>query len=156
MSDDKSTINQLKDEERIKIDIPVDEEGTSGAKGDPAPDIVEEFKRLGRQFADTLESAFNSEEARRIETEVRAGMHSFADVVEKAFNQAKDSPAATRMKEEAAGVKDRVETGDIGRKAQEGIVTGMRWLSTELDKLATQFTAAGNDDQPPAEKSPNE
>ena len=55
---------------------------------------MEEFKRLGRQFADTLEGIFNSEEARRVETEVRAGMKSFADEMEKAFNQAKDSPTA--------------------------------------------------------------
>ena len=81
MSDDKSTINQLKDEERIKIDIPVDEEGTEKSTG--SADVTEEFKRLGRQFGDALESIFNSEEARRVETEVRAGMKSFAEEVEK-------------------------------------------------------------------------
>ncbi len=153
MSDEKPIIDQLKDEERIKIDIPV-EEDAAGAKAD-ATDVVEEFKRLGRQFADTLEGIFNSEEARRMETEVRAGMKSFADEVEKVFNQAKESPAASRMKEEAVDVKDRVETGEIGRKAQEGMVSGLRWLSTELEKLANQFTRA-EEDESPAEKSPTE
>jgi len=153
MSDE---INQLKDEERIKIDIPVDEEMGSGAKAEHTSDIVEEFKRLGRQFADTLEGIFNSEEAKRVETELRAGMRSFADEVEKAFSQAKESPAAARMKEEAGNVKDRVETGEIGRKTQEGVVSGLRWLSDELEKLATQFTPADPGEAPPAEKSPTE
>jgi hypothetical protein len=153
MSDE---INQLKDEERIKIDIPVDEEMGSGAKAEHTSDIVEEFKRLGRQFADTLEGIFNSEEAKRVETELRAGMRSFADEVEKAFSQAKESPAAARMKEEAGNVKDRVETGEIGRKTQEGVVSGLRWLSDELEKLATQFTPADSGEAPPAEKSPTE
>lgn len=153
MSDE---INRLKDEERIKIDIPVDEDMGSGAKAEHTSDIVEEFKRLGRQFADTLEGIFSSEEAKRVETELRAGMKSFADEVEKAFNQAKESPAATRVKEEATGVKDRVETGEIGRKAQEGVVSGLRWLSTELEKLAEQFTPADKGEEPPAEKSPTE
>lgn len=155
MSDEKAKVDQLKDEERIKIDIPVDEDA-GGAKTEHASDIVDEFKRLGRQFADTLEGFFTSDDARRVETEVRAGMKSFADEVEKAFNQAKDSPAATRMKDEASGVKDRVETGEFGRKAQEGVVGGLRWLSTELEKLANQFSPADKDEQPPAEKSPTE
>ena len=146
-------IDQLKNEERIKIDIPVEEDAPhGGAKSDQSADLVEEFKRLGRQFGDTLQSAFNSEEARRIETELRTGMKGFADEVERAFREAKDSPAAARMKEEATGVKERVETGEMTRKAQEGVVSGLRWLSTELEKLANQFTSS--QPQPPAEKQP--
>jgi len=145
-------IDQMKEDERLKIEIPVEEDATGGAKAAHATtDLMDEFKRLGRQFGDTLQSAFNSEEARRMETELRAGMKTFADEVERVFREAKDSPAASRMKEEATVVKDRVETGDMGRKAQEGIVGGLRWLSDELEKLANQFTPAT---PPPTEKQP--
>jgi hypothetical protein len=153
MSDKDPIIDQLKDEERIKIDIPVDEDMGEAAKAAESSDLVEEFKRLGHQFADTLESIFNSEEAHRVGTEIRAGMKSFANEVEKVFNEAKESPAANRMKEEASSMKERAETGEYGRKAQEGVVSGLRWLSDELEKLANQFAAA---DQPPAEKPPME
>lgn len=156
MSDEKPIIDQLKEDERLKIDIPMEDEPLKSGKSTDSADIVEEFKRLGHQFAVTLEGIFNSDEAKRVETEVRAGMKSFADEVEKAFNQAKDSPAAARMKDEAAGVKERVETGEIGHKAQEGMVSGLRWLSTELEKLANQFTPADKGEQPPTEKSPTE
>ena len=146
-------VDQLKEDERLKIDIPVEEDATGGAKTAHAhTDLMDEFKRLGRQFGDTLQSAFNSEEAKRMETELRAGMKTFADEVERVFREAKDSPTATRVKEEATVVKERVETGDMGRKAQEGIVGGLRWLSDELEKLANQFTPAQQ--QPPAEKQP--
>ena len=144
-------ISDLKDEERLKIDIPIEEEAPGAAKAGHTTDLVEEFKRLGRQFGDTVQAAFNSEEARRMETELRAGMRSFADEVERAFREAKDSPAATRMKDEATGMKERVESGDMARKAQEGVVSGLRWLSVELERLAIQFTPA---QQPPSEKQP--
>lgn len=150
MSDENINVDDLKAEERMKIEIPVEEDPVGSGKAHGA-DIVEEFKRLGRQFADTLESIFTSDEVKRLETEVRAGVKSFADEVDKAFQQAKDSPAATRMKEEASTVKDRVETGDLARQAQEGMVSGLRWLSNELDKLAGQFE---RDSDEPAEKSP--
>lgn len=151
MSDEQ--INELKNEERLKIDIPVEEESSGGPKGS-RPDLAEEFKRLGRQFADTLESVINSEEVRRVEGEVRAGMKSFADEVEKAFREAKDSPTATRMKEEAGNVAGRVESTDVSRKAQEGLVSGLRWLSTELEKMASQLTPTERAAETPAEKSP--
>ena len=145
-------VDQLKEDERLKIEIPVEEDATGGAKTAHATtDLMDEFKRLGRQFGDTLQSAFNSEEARRMETELRAGMRTFADEVERVFREAKDSPAASRVKEEATAAKERVETGDVGRKAQEGIVGGLRWLSDELEKLANQFTPAT---PPPTEKQP--
>jgi hypothetical protein len=51
-------------------------------------------------------------------------------------------------------VKDRVDTGEYARKAQEGVVTGLRWLSNELEKLAGQFTPADKGEAPPTEKSP--
>ncbi len=153
MTDEKPKIDQLKDEERLKIEIPVDEDA-GGAKSEKADEILDEFKRLGRQFADTLEGIFTSEEARRVETELRAGMRTFVEEVEKAFSQAKESPTASRMKEEAAGVKDRVESGELGRKTQEGVVSGLRWLSTELEKLAEQFTPA--EGESPREKGPTE
>lgn len=156
MSDESPKVDELKAEERLKIEIPVEEEEPIGGKGTSEADIVDEFKRLGRQFAGTLETIFTSDEIKRVETEVRAGMRSFADEVDKAFHQAKDSPAATRMKEEAVGVKERVESGDVARQAQEGMVTGLRWLSNELDKLAKQFerdsaTIEPEEKSPPAE-----
>lgn len=156
MSDPTPNVDDLKAEERLKIEIPIEEDPTEGGKSAAGADIVEEFKRLGRQFADTLETIFTSDEIKRVETEVRAGMRSFADEVDKALHQAKDSPAASRMKEEAVSVKERVETGDIARQAQEGMVSGLRWLSNELDKLAGQFerdkaAAAPEEKSPPAE-----
>jgi hypothetical protein len=151
MSDENTNVDDLKAEERLKIEIPVEEDPVKGGKADGA-DVVEEFKRLGRQFAGTLESIFTSDEIKRLETEVRAGMKSFADEVDKTFQQAKDSPAAARMKEEASTVKDRVESGEVVRQAQEGMVSGLRWLSNELDKLAGQFDRRSDDE--PVEKSP--
>ena len=148
MSDEQMTsVDEIKQEERMKIEIPVEEEGTSGAK--PDTDIAEEFKRLGRQFADTLESMWNSEERRRMEAEIREGVRTFANEVDKVVRDARQSPAATRVKEEAVGVKERVESGDVTNRAREGVVQGLRWLSHELERLAEQFT-------PPAEKAAGE
>jgi predicted NAD-dependent protein-ADP-ribosyltransferase YbiA (DUF1768 family) len=126
---------------RLKAEIPVEEETT---KATGQADVAAELKRLGRQFAETLQTAWNSEERLRMEHEVRQGIRSFAGEVDKVIQEARKSQAADRVKEEAAQVKERVEAAELGRKARAGVAQGLQWLSEELGRLAEQFT-------PPAE-----
>lgn len=136
MSDDKK-IDELKDEERLKIEIDVEEEPYKTAK-EPT-DVAEEFKKLGQNLSNTLQSLLDSDEARRIEGEVRKGLTGFADEVEKFVRDAANSPSAQRLKEDAKDMGKRVENSDVTRQAQDGVVSGLRWMSLELDKLAQRF-----------------
>jgi hypothetical protein len=131
-------------------EIPVDEEpiDTESLKDGEQPDFVAELSKLGRQFADTLQTAWNSQERQKFESEVREGMQSFANEVDKAFREIKKSPVTQKAKEEASTIKSKVETGEVGQKTKSGLTQGLSWLSEELGKLANQFT--------PTEKSPEE
>ena len=134
MSDETPSVEEIKD--RLKIEV--EEEPT---KADASPDVVAELQNLGRQFANTLQSAWNSEERQRIEGEVREGMKSFVNEVDKVFQTAKDSSTAERLKSEASNVTNKVGTSDVGTKARSGIVQGLKWMSIELEKLADKFTS---------------
>ncbi len=159
---------QTPDIEEIKetIDIPV-EEDIDDLKDDEKKkqgeefDVIDELKNLGRQFAEALDAAWNSEERQRIEGEVREGVHSFVDEVDKVFREAKESETAEKVKKEAAGAKEKVGSSDIGQKAVGGFVMGLRWLSDELGNLADQFNApeattekAPEDVEPVADDTP--
>jgi hypothetical protein len=151
MSDEPTpTVEEIKD--RLKVEIPIEDEPQ---KESPEPDVTAELKRLGRQFAETLQTAWTSEEKQRVEKEIRAGLKSFAGEVDKVIREARKSAAATKVKEEAAQVKQRVESGEVGRKARSGMVQGLQWLSEELGNLAEQFSvtekAADEDDNEEAE-----
>lgn len=128
---------------RLKVEIPVEEEAPKKGAGD----VTEELKMLGRQFAETLQSAWNSEERHRVESQVREGMKSFAGEIDKVIREVKESPAAAKVKEEAEQLKARTESAEFSHKARKGVSQGLQWLSEELGKLADQFTAA--------EKSPD-
>ncbi len=141
------------EEIKAKIEIPVDEDveqlkADEKTKTESGPDLVVEFQTLGRAFAEAFESAWNSEERKRVEEEVRAGVESFANEVDKVIRDAKSSPTTERMKNEAGDVANKVESSDLGRRALEGIAQGLSWMSLEMGKLAEQFT--------PAEKAPED
>jgi hypothetical protein len=141
---------RLSDEEDQYMEIPVDEDPVDPQtlKIEEQPDIVVELRNLGRQFAHTLQTAWNSQEWKEFEGEVREGMKTFADEVDKAFREVKKSPVTQKAKEEATTLKTKVETGEVGQKTKSGLAQGLSWLSDELAKLADQFT--------PVEKSPEE
>ncbi len=145
MSDEQvPSVEEIK--ERLKVEIPVEEEAVKAET--TSRDITGELKDLGRQFADTVQSAWNSEERQRVEGEIREGVKSFVGEVDKAIREAKESQAAAKVKEEAAEIKTKFESGELGRKTREGLVQGLQWLSEELGKLAGQFA--------PVEKTPED
>jgi hypothetical protein len=143
MSDEQTpSVEEIKARIGIENEIPVDEEpvDSESMKDGEQPDFVVELRNLGRQFADTLNTAWNSQERQKFETEVREGMKSFADEMDKAFQESKKSPVTQKAKEEASTFKTKVETGEVGQKTKSGLAQGLSWLSDELAKLANQFT----------------
>jgi len=148
------TDEQVPDVEDVKIrlskdEIPVDDETEYKAE-EAKQDVVEELRNLGRQFGETMRTAWNSEERRNFESEVREGVQTFAQEVDKAFKQMADSDAAQRAKSEAVEFKDKAASADISHKTQSSLAKGLRWFSDELGKLADNFTPT------PAEKGPED
>ncbi|MCL4868071.1 MAG: hypothetical protein KJ063_03805 [Anaerolineae bacterium] len=135
---------QLK--ERIKIEIPVEDENGHEGKQSEA-DLVEEMKKLGRQFAEAIRAAWNSQERQKIETDVREGLDVFVSELEKGFKELRDSQAAQKAKQEVSQVKEKVDAADLGRRTKSAVAEGLRWLGEEFSNLATQFT--------PVEKQPD-
>jgi hypothetical protein len=137
------TIEELKAEERIEIPVEEVEEQKERAQ---RPDVSDALRDLGRQFAETLQAAWNSQERKEFEQEVQEGVRRFADEVNRVFKEAKESPTTQKVKEEAKEVRTKVETGELGRKARGGLVEGLTWMSQELARMAEQFS--------PPEKGP--
>ncbi len=138
MSDE---VNELKAEERLKIEIPMEEEDVAAKPASTTVNVTEEFQKLGREFANTLQTAWNSDERQQVEGEVRAGLRSFADEVDKIIRDVKDSPASEKVTGSASNAKDRVGSSDVGQKTMGGIAGGLRWLGNELGNIADHFTA---------------
>lgn len=140
------SVDELKAEEQASYEIPIEEDVAQ--KADPAADITASLRDFGRQFGDTIQAAWNSQERREFEEEVREGVEQFAAEVRKAFREIKESGAAQKVREEADEAKDRVERADLAQKARAGLVEGLERLSQELGKLADQFSPA---EKPPAD-----
>lgn len=141
---DQPTNEQLKEQERLKIEIPVEDENNQEGKQAEA-DLIAEMKNLGRQFAEAIRAAWNSQERQKIEADVREGLDVFVSELEKGFKELRDSEAAKKAKQEVSQVKEKVDAADLGRKTKSTLAEGLRWLSEEFNSLASQFTPADKD-----------
>jgi hypothetical protein len=134
---------------RLGDDIPVEEDVEALKAEQESADVVGEFKNLGKQFGETLRTAWKSEERVRFETEVREGVRGFATEVDKAFTDLKESDVGSKARKEAGEVKSKVEASEVTDQARAGFAQGLHWFSLELEKLSDHFTTT-------AEKSPED
>ncbi len=148
MSDDPNVKN-LKAEERMKVEVPIEEDVTKADVQREQINVSEELGRLGTQFAETLKTAWNSEERQKFEKDVREGLQSFATEVDKVIANVKTNPTTGKVVNEASQAAKNVETSEVGQKTKAGLAQGLKWLSIELSTLAEKFSA-------PEEKSPED
>jgi hypothetical protein len=135
------SVEDLKADEKEKVErIVIEEEDLDPKDGKQGPDVAAEFQKLGYQLGETLQSAWESEERKRIETEVREGVHSFVAEIDKVLQGIKANEVTNKLKEDAVGAKFKVEESELGQKTRDGIVEGLRWLSVGLNELAVKFT----------------
>ena len=155
MTDEQNpNVEELKADEKEKVERLVIEEEDLDPKGKKQNfDVAGEFQKLGQQLGETLQSAWESDERIRIENEVREGVQSFVAEVDKVLQDVRTSETTTKLKEEAVDAKAKVEESELGQKAREGIVEGLRWLSEGLNELAVKFTPPEKPASPPAEES---
>ncbi|NHZ72536.1 MAG: hypothetical protein GWP17_05580 [Aquificales bacterium] len=158
MSEEQNpSVDELKADEKEKVErIVIEEEDLDPKEGKPGHDVAAEFQKLGQQLGETLQSAWESEERKRIEKEVREGVKSFVAEVDKVLQDVKINEKTGKLKEDAVGAKAKVEDSELGQKARDGIVEGLRWLSEGLNELAIKFTVPEKPADAPAEKSPSE
>lgn len=150
-------VNQKPEEEDIDIkvgdEIPVEDETAYKAEK-MEPNVVDSLRNLGLQFGETVRAAWESEERRKFESEMREGMIAFTDGAEKAFKDFMAGDTAQKVKSEASEFKTKTESTDWAQKSQSTLAKGLQSLSDELAKLANSFTPQQK--EPPAEEEPGD
>ena len=122
-----------------------DDTTTNGSDPRPEPGIEEELRTLGRRFADVLQAAWESEERRRVETEVRDGLRRFSEEMERFYERTRQSPTGERVRTKFGEAKGRAAESDAARRTRETVAQGLHRLSEELARLADRFTPAEPD-----------
>lgn len=102
-------------------------------------ELIDELTRLGQKFVEVVEVAWNSEQRRQIEDDLRTGLVSVANTLEDGFKRVGNTKEAREAVDAAEDVAEKVRTSKIAAELSGALAQGLRALSEQMDKLAKEM-----------------
>lgn len=123
---------------------PHDENAEQSAAKKSSQVLVDELTRLGHKFAEVVEVAWNSEQRKKIEEDLRAGLERLADSMETGIKRAGESKEAQELRNAAEDVAEKVRSSKVAADLGDALSQGLRSLSEQLDKLSEEIRKKGS------------
>ncbi len=113
----------------------------------PQPDLTDQFRELGDNLKNMLQSTWQSDEAEKLRLDIKEGLNELGKAANEAVNEFNASEAAQHIKEEAQEFKSRVQSGEVESRAREEISKILNTINSELDKAISQFSKTETDSE---------
>lgn len=101
--------------------------------------ITDELSKMGKLVAQAFQSAWESEERKKLEAEFTEGLRKFSDEVTAAAKKASESDTAKQIKVQAEKVVTEVKEHDVAEEIRKGLLTGLAAINQELGKLVERL-----------------
>jgi hypothetical protein len=118
---------------------PVDKT-TEGAKSDTTA-ILDEFSKLGAKVAAAFHTAWESEERKKADEEIRKALHMAGERMDEISEDVRKSELTKDLQTQATKTIDAVQKSDVTKKAKQGLLSGLKRLNDELTTLLDKSTA---------------
>ncbi len=106
------------------------------------PDLAAQFRELGDNLKNILQTAWGSEEAQKLRQDIKTGLSELGQAANDAVDEFNASEAGQRLKAETQELKDRVKSGEVEAKAREEISKALNTINAELQKAIDQIPQA--------------
>jgi hypothetical protein len=102
-------------------------------------ELIDELTHLGQKFVEVVEVAWNSEQRKKIEEDLRTGLVSVASTLEDGFKRVSSSKEAQEAVNAAEDVAAKVRSSKMAIELSEALADGLRSLSDQMDKLSNEL-----------------
>ena len=99
-------------------------------------DIADELRMLGKNLKDALQSAWESDERKKLEEEIRAGLADLGVTINEAASDFRQSQTGQQFKEDIHDFRRRVHTGEVSTKVHDELINAIRMANNELSKMS--------------------
>ncbi len=111
------------------------EPSAEDARSEVTPDdLADEFRNLGENLTNLLRSAWESEERRKLQSEIESGLRELNTSLRQAANEFEQSPSGQKLKTEVNELRDRVRAGEVQEDLRQELVAVLQRINTELQK----------------------
>ena len=108
-------------------------------KEEAGQELIDELTRLGQKFVEVVEVAWNSEQRKKIEEDLRTGLVTVAGSLEEGFIRVSNTKEAKEVVDAAEDVAEKVRSSKIAAELSGALAQGLRTLSEQMDKLSEEI-----------------
>ena len=96
--------------------------------------IEDEFVEFGRNIKKALQSAWTSEERKKLQAEIETGLNEASKALKQAKEDFSHSQAAQTLKSEAEDFQKRLQSGELEAKVRSEVLAALRMANEQLKK----------------------
>lgn len=101
--------------------------------------IADELNKLGKQVADAIKAAWESDDRKKLQAEITDGLEKFGAQVSEALDHAGKSETAQDFRVKAEKVVTDAREKGVVEDMRKGILTGLDTINKELGKLVEKL-----------------
>jgi type II secretory pathway component PulF len=109
--------------------------------------IADELEKMGAQIAAAAKTAWESEERKKLQTEISTGVQRFGQELNTMVSKASESDPAKDLKTRATRVAEDVQKTDVVEEVRKGILVGLEAINRELSKLLERLESKPETEQ---------
>src|SRR5215203_3400642 len=104
-------------------------EEASSRSQEAGKELIDELTNLGQRFVEVVEVAWNSEQRKKIEEDLRTGLVTVASSLEDGFKRVSSTKEAQEAVNAAEDVAEKVRTSKFAGELSGALAEGLRSLS---------------------------
>lgn len=110
-------------------------------QGQDRSDLGQAFQELGAHLQALLKTAWESDERRRIQSEISEGLRQLEAALRETAAEVSESETGQRIKEDIGDLGERMRSGEFEAKARSELLKAVTSLNVELEKLRGRWEA---------------
>ena len=130
----------------------------SNRKAQSTQELMDDLNRLGMKFAEVVQTAWESDERKRLEKDVKAGVVSLVNGLERGLRKVGESEPAkeflNKAEDAAETLGERIRTSPTSHEMAGNLAKGLRILAEQIDKLAEELQRKSASSAPSATSTP--
>lgn len=119
-------------------------------------ELIDELTNLGHKFVEVVEVAWNSEQRKKIEEDLRSGLVTVAGSLEDGFKRVSSSKEAQEAVNAAEDVAEKVRTSKLAVELSGALAQGLRALSEQMEKLSQDLKQSASQSSKESEETGKE
>ncbi len=104
-------------------------------------DVAEEIHTLGKNLVEVFRSAWESEERKKFQEEIRTSLAELGTTLNEAATDFTNSPTGQKLKEDAEDIRSRIRSGEMETKIRSELINALHIANAELEKVTRKMGA---------------